>query len=184
MIHQTATHKCYLFGSSAILKSRTDLANLKVRQRESPRLAKSWQPSNHHPLSAAITRHAQPHQPCFAAPLATLWGRSQTQKANLYSFAHLVCSCLLSMLWDRLLAANRRQTLVHAVLHPKVPRLGKSCKTKVEQNSNTAFKSILHGPRDCAVVFNKEVFVVEAKTRVGYFLNSGLCTFSRLCWWT
>ena len=112
VIHQTATHKCYLFGSSAILKSRTDLANLKVRQRESPRLAKSWQPSNHHPLSAAITRHAQPHQPCFATPLATLWGRSQTQKANLYSFAHLVCSCLLSMLWDRLLAANRRQTLV------------------------------------------------------------------------
>ena len=136
VIHQTATHKCYLFGSSAILKSRTDLANLKVRQRESPRLAKSWQPSNHHPLSAAITRHAQPHQPCFAAPCHSLG-----EIANAKSKFVLVCpSCLLLSLIDGVGSAfsNESQTDTcacwDAVLHPKVPGLGKSCKTKVEQN--------------------------------------------------
>ena len=53
--------------------------------------------------------------PVLQHPLVLSGVDGKQQKANLYSFAHLVCCCLLSMVWDRLLA-SRRQTLVHAGL--------------------------------------------------------------------
>ena len=88
-------------------------ANLKVRQCESPRSAKIW------PLPPTITNHHQTCAPSSArfcnTPLVLSGVDRKQQKANLYSFAHLVCCCLLSMVWDRLLA-SRRQTLVHAGL--------------------------------------------------------------------
>ena len=95
-----------LLASSPILESTT-LRITSFGQKLAP---------SHHPPT--ISSH---HQTCanlispVLRPLGSLWGGSQRQKANLYSFAHLVCCCLLSMVWDRLLA-SRRQTLVHAGL--------------------------------------------------------------------
>ena len=122
LIHQAATHKADA-DASVIFLDLQPFSKVRRRKFKSTTLritsfGQKLAPSHHPPT---ISSH---HQTCanlispVLRPLGSLWGGSQTQKANLYSFAHLVCSCLLSLVWDRLLAI-RRQTLVHAGLHQK-----------------------------------------------------------------
>ena len=123
----------YLFGSSAILKSGK-MQIWKYNNVNHLVWPKSGTLSPTHPLSPAITRHAPLIRSVLQPPpLVLSGGDCKQQKTNLYSFAHLVCCCLLSIVWDRLLA-SRRQTLVHAQLlgcTKKVPRFRIGCLGKI-----------------------------------------------------